>query len=63
MRGGGKMNEDPYEIRRTIFKNLPVEDLVNVQNGVNEELERLNRDASMIGEALMSHIFTIINKL
>jgi hypothetical protein len=57
------MNTDPYEIRRTIFKNIPIEDLVNVQSSVNEELERLNRDASMIGEALMSHIFTIIKKL
>jgi len=57
------MNEDPYEIRRTIFENLPAEDLINIQSDVNEELERLNRDASMIGAALMSHIFTKINKI
>ena len=63
MRGGSKMNEDPNQIRRTIFENLPAEDLINIQSDVNEELERLNRDASMIGAALMSHIFTKINKL
>jgi hypothetical protein len=47
------MNGEQFEMRKLIFEHLPLDILYDVQAKVDEEIERLNRDAAFIGRAIL----------